>query len=193
MALDRPIAWTQHVTLGPPFLERGVTQFRLSATKSKVFEGEFGTDGYLQASAEFDWPMAPGKDGSPVDLRQFTSAPASSAYTTHLMDPRLNDAFFLAWHPGSKLAFGYRWKRADFPWTGIWEENHSRLSGPWDGRTLTRGLEFGVSPIPESRREMIDRRSLFGVPSYRWLPAATRVQAEYWAVARVAETIPETL
>src|SRR5215467_2876652 len=27
-AFDRPIGWTQHVTLGPPFLERGVTQFR---------------------------------------------------------------------------------------------------------------------------------------------------------------------
>ena len=32
---DRPIAWTQHVTLGPPFLERGVTEFRVSATRSK--------------------------------------------------------------------------------------------------------------------------------------------------------------
>ena len=27
-AYDRPIGWTQHVTLGPPFLEKGVTQFR---------------------------------------------------------------------------------------------------------------------------------------------------------------------
>ena len=31
---DRPIGWTQHVTLGPPFLERGVTEFRASATRS---------------------------------------------------------------------------------------------------------------------------------------------------------------
>ena len=28
---DRPIGWTEHVTLGPPFLERGVTEFRASA------------------------------------------------------------------------------------------------------------------------------------------------------------------
>ena len=27
--------------------------------------------------------------------------------------------------PASKLAFGYVWRRADFPWLGIWEENHS--------------------------------------------------------------------
>src|SRR5215213_4343640 len=30
-ACDRPIAWTQHVTLGAPFLEHGSTQFRASA------------------------------------------------------------------------------------------------------------------------------------------------------------------
>src|SRR5579864_3810177 len=30
-ATDRPIAGTEHVTLGPPFLEKGVTQFRASA------------------------------------------------------------------------------------------------------------------------------------------------------------------
>ena len=37
-ACDRPIGWTQHVTLGPPFLQKGVTEFRASATRSKVFE-----------------------------------------------------------------------------------------------------------------------------------------------------------
>src|SRR5204862_3115956 len=33
--VDRPIGWTQHVTLGPPFLQKGVTQFRASARRSK--------------------------------------------------------------------------------------------------------------------------------------------------------------
>ena len=28
---------------------------------------------------------------------------------------------------------------------------------PWNGQTLTCGMEFGVSPFPESRREMIER------------------------------------
>ena len=36
-ALDRPIAWTEHVTLGPPFLECGMTQFRAPAAP-KDFE-----------------------------------------------------------------------------------------------------------------------------------------------------------
>ena len=44
---DRPIGWTQHVTLGPPFLRKGVTEFRASATRSKVFEARFGSADYL--------------------------------------------------------------------------------------------------------------------------------------------------
>ena len=62
---------------------------------------------------------------------------------------------------------------------GIWEENHSRTAPPWNGRTVTRGLEFGVSPMPETRRQMIDRGRLFDVPTYRWIPARASVSVEY--------------
>ncbi len=192
-ACDRPIAWTQHVTLGPPFLERGVTEFRASATRSKTYENEFGVGDYLKAAAVFDWPMAPRSTGGLADLRVFSSAPVTSAFTTHLMDPGREDAFFAAFHPGLKLAFGYVWKRADFPWMGIWEENHSRTFAPWRGGAVTRGMEFGVSPFPESRRQMIERGSLFGVPAYRWLPAKSRIEAHYWAVTLSADSIPELL
>jgi len=192
-ATDRPVGWTQHVTLGPPFLEQGVTQFRASATRSKVFAGTFGPADYLEDAAEFDWPLAPRRGGGVADLSSMNDAPASSAYTAHLMDPRMNHAFFVAFSPALRLAFGYVWRRDDFPWLGIWEENRSRQQPPWNGATLTRGLEFGASPFPESRREMIERGRLFGAPTFRWVPAATRVAVEYWIVTLPAEVIPETL
>lgn len=192
-ACDRPIGWTQHVTLGPPFLEKGVTEFRASATRSKVFESAFGSADYLVPAAEFDWPSAPGIDGTPVELRVYTDRERSSAYTTHLMDPARSPAFFVAFARSLGLAFGYVWRARDFPWMGIWEENQSRTSKPWNGATLTRGMEFGVSPMPESRREMVDRARLFGVPTYRWIPARTSVEAEYWIVARDARAVPESL
>jgi hypothetical protein len=95
------------------------------------------------------------------------------------------------WHPGMRLAFSYVWRRDDFPWTGIWEENRSRTSPPWNGETLTRGLEFGVSPVPESRREMVTRGRMFGVPAFRWLPARARLTVEYWVVMAGATAVPE--
>lgn len=176
--LDRPIAWTQHVTLGPPFLEKGKTLFRVSATKSKTLEGQ-----------EFVWPMQPHADGPKEDLQLFTNEPKSGRYSAHLMDPFREQAYFLAWSPTSKVLIGYQWKRTDFPWMGIWEENYSRDSAPWNGRTLTRGMEFGASPMPEPRRKMIERNSMFGFPCYRWAPAKSKVTVEYKAFVRKADTI----
>jgi len=196
-ATDRPIAWTEHVTLGPPFLEKGATQFRASATKSKVFEASFGEHGYLQPGAAFDWPMAPlagpGGHAGFADLRVYTDAAVSGGFTTHLMDPHRDTAFFLAWSPRSRVAFGYVWRRADFPWLGIWEENYSRTAPPWNGKTLTRGMEFGASAMPETRRQMIERGSLFGVPAFRWIPARTRVEVRYCAAIDYAAALPESL
>jgi hypothetical protein len=191
--IDRPVGWTQHATLGPPFLRKGVTQFRASATRSAVFPGPFGSADYLEQGAEFDWPDAPRLDRGRADLRTLTAADASSAYTAHLMDPGRDHACFVAFAPDLELAFGYVWRRADFPWMGIWEENSSRAQPPWNGVTLARGMEFGVSPFPETRREMIERNRMFGVPTFRWVPAASRVSVEYWILTRHVNAIPETL
>jgi hypothetical protein len=190
-ATDRPIAWTEHVTLGPPFLAKGSTQFRVSATRGKVADKEPAAGGYLKPGAEFEWPNAPAGDGSVVDLRVYTARPASSAFTTQLMDPAREQAFFAAWSPESHVAFGYVWRPEDFPWLGIWEENYSRTTPPWNGKTLTRGMEFGASPLPEPRRAQIERHRMFGVPCYRWIPAKTRVEVRYHAFIRTLDTVPE--
>jgi hypothetical protein len=73
----------------------------------------------------------------------------------------------------------------------MWEENYSRAYAPWNGQALARGMEFGVSPMPESRRQMIERRSLFGVPTYRWLEARSRIEVEYRAIVWRADTAPD--
>jgi len=192
-ACDRPIGWTQHVTLGPPFLQHGSTEFRTSATRSRVFESTFGAGDYLAAGADFDWPHAPRSDGGTADLQRFSDAPSSSAYTCHLMDRSRDNAFFVAFSASPRLAFGYVWRRRDFPWLGIWEENRSRTASPWNGIEVTRGMEFGASPFPETRRRMIDRGRLFDEPTYRWIPAHRSVTVDYRIHVLEADVIPETL
>jgi hypothetical protein len=192
-ATDRPVGWTQHVTLGPPFLQHDRTEFRASAGRSKVFDGAFGPADYLASGAEFDWPRAPQASGGTHDLRRFPGGSPSSAYSAHQMDPDREHAFFVAFDPASRLAFGYVWRRADFPWMGIWEENRARPSAPWNRETVTRGMEFGVSPFPETRRQMIERGPLFGTPTFRWIPGGARVSVEYWVILQSSAAIPETL
>ncbi len=177
--LDRPVAWTQHVTLGPPFLEKGTTQFRAPGTKGRT----------LSNGKDFDWPRGSRNE----DLQVYTNETSSGGFDTVLMDPHRDRAFFFAFSPKTKVLFGYVWNRSDFPWLGIWDENHNRKQPPWNGKTLTRGMEFGASPIPESRRKMIERNSLFGMPCYRWIPAKTKVTVNYFAFITTADSIPNSL
>ncbi len=183
LALDRPIAWTQHVTLGPPFLQHGKTQFALQAEKSRTFETAFGKS-TLATGADFSWPSAPLANGESADLSTFTAEASSAKFTTHLLNRRGERVGFFAYDPVTAIEFGYEWQRAAFPWLGIWEENRSRTDPPWNLRTVACGMEFGASPFPEIRREMIARGSLFGVPGYRWLSAKGRATAKYSASIR---------
>ena len=192
--VDRPIAWTQHVTLGPPFLEVGRTQFRISATRSKVIDAAFNDGkGTQLPDADFDWPFCPDRSGGFADLRVYAGTAVSAGFSAHLMNPELENSFFISWSPTHKLLFGYVWRRADFPWLGRWEENHLRTQAPWNGQGLTCGMEFGASPLVESRRKMVERGSMFGVKTYRWAPARTTMRLDYCAFMAGSEKIPESV
>ena len=58
---------------------------------------------------------------------------------------------------------------------------------------VTRGMEFGASPFPETRRQMIERGRMFDEPTYRWIPARSSVTASYQIQVIPAAEIPLTL
>jgi hypothetical protein len=192
--VDHPIGWTQHVTLGAPFLEGGLTRFLVSAKESKVSGRSFNNGlGMQEPDAVFEWPLCPRKDGTVDDLRALTTDAVSGGFTAHRMDPALPHAFFVAWSERFNLAFGYVWQREDFPWLSRWEENHLRPWTPWSSKALALGMEFGVSPMVESRREMVERGRLFDTPTFRWIPARTEVTARYCAFLRETKKMPENV
>jgi len=156
-------------------------------------EKDPGVGAYLLPGAVFSWPLALRMDGNQANLRRMNSVAPASTYTAHLADPEREDAYFVAFSPHFRLAFGCIWKRSDFPWLGIWEENCSRPGLPWDGRTITRGMEFGVSPIPESRKEMVNRNRLLDTPTFKWIPARGSLQAEYWFSSQLTDAVPQSL
>lgn len=183
-AMDRPLAWTQHVTLSPPFLQASITRLDMNAQQSMVFPADFGEAQPYEPGALFDWPHAPNKDGSTTDLRIQPAAAHSAGVTCHVVDPASEYGLFEAFHPPTNTRFGYSWKRADFPWISLWEENRSRTIPPWNGQAITRGIEFGVSPFAEGRRAMVERGSLLGLPTFRWLGAREEITVDYTAFAR---------
>lgn len=180
---NRAIGWTQHVTLGPSFLEAGRTQLTIQPERSRVFEAEGFDAGGLVRGADFEWPLAPTERGN-TDLRVFAAGARTSSFTAHLMDRSTAQASFTTYSPGAPVLFGYEWDRRDFPWLGLWEENKSRKNPPWNGQAVAYGLEFGVSPFPEGREGMLQREIMFGVSTFRRLKGLERVSVEYSAFFR---------
>src|SRR5579863_6310770 len=175
---DRPISWNEHVTFGPPFLEAGETWFDMPATRAKVCPASYSPRFFLRPDAEFNWPNAPARDGKRMNLR-ITPSPRFGHYTAQLLNPEVEIGFIAACNPRLKLLLIYAFRRADFPWVGNWEERYNRTQAPWHGKTFCRGLEFSTTPFAIPRRETIDQGPLFGEPTYRWLPAKSRLRVRF--------------
>jgi hypothetical protein len=193
LAMDRPIAWTEHVTLGPPFVEPGVTRLAMPVSCSVVFDGDLGRGSLYQRGQVFQWPMAPFTNGTLADLTVYPAQAPSTAVTAHQILTNRENAFFLSWQPRTKMLFGYFCKREDFPWISLWQEHRARLTPPWNGEATTWGIEFGVSPYAEERSAMLKRHPLFGETTYRWLPARSKASIRYRAFLRPSDCLPDEL
>jgi len=188
---DLPYTMCQHVTVGPPFLEKGVTVFDMPATKGHTFPGAFGDPQRLRPDTAFTWPKGPGRRGRKVDMRTIAAKDkVSSDFSTQLMDPAREDAWFAAVNPKLGVLLAYVWKRSDYPWIGNWEENYGRKGKPWAGKSLTRGMEFANTPFPIGLRNAVTMGTFQGEPTYGWLPARGTVTFEY---SIVMMAVPDTV
>src|SRR5581483_8081611 len=133
----------------------------------------------LASSSEFRWPFAPDLRGSLVDLRLTLLKKGSGFVAGIQFDPTRQYAFVCAVNARFHLAIGYCFKRADFPWITLWEENLCRNDPPWNGNEQARGLEFGASPLPLSRKETLLAGPLFDTPAMAYVPARSKRAANY--------------
>ena len=173
LSIDRPISWAEHATLGVPFLEGGQVRVDLSATNCRVRERKTGPiPGRLIQLRDFHWPNAPGISGGPVDLRQVPAGTVAMDLAACEMDPARPLAYVTALQLKHRLLFGYVFRREDYPWLMNW----MNYSG--DSRAA-RGMEFATQPFDVSHRETVDMGRLFGVPTFRWLPAKAKITTRF--------------
>ena len=177
LAFDRPVFWAEHATIGSPYLEPGVTVVDMSARRAKTrpyteSEKEGGLPHILPSDKDFTWPEAPGLHTRKIDVRMAPPDPNSGDHVTCLMDPARKLAFITALHPGKRLVLGYLFKPQEYPWTQSW------MFYPKNGK-LARGMEFATQPFDVPRREAVQLNSLFGAPTYRWLPARSKIESRF--------------
>jgi hypothetical protein len=170
---DRPYNWNQHATFGAPFVAPDRNLLDVSATTALTDRRRTG-GGQWSASAEFQWPDAPGPDGASVNLREFRARPGSQVYTV-LRTSSPGKAWFTLTNADHGLLVGYLFPAADHPWIIDWQNRPDAA----DSARTARGIQFGTSPFDEGLRASVERGSLFGTSTYRWIGAGQRLSTAF--------------
>ena len=178
LGFDRPINWGEHATIGGPFLEQSKTVTEMSARRAttRSYESEAVNPPQRHRLAdfkEFVWPMAPTATGELVDVRTAPLMTPVMDQTASLMDPERRLVFVTSFHPDKQVVFGYVFRRAEYPWLQIWD------SYPGEGRNSSRGMEFATEPFDLPRRDVIQAHAMFDTPTYRWLPARSKIGSSF--------------
>jgi hypothetical protein len=177
----REIHWVQHLSLGPPFLAAGQSAIDASIDRARTWPLGYEGHAMLRDDADFDWPHAPALDDTMLDLRTPFARSGYGFVAAARVDTAREFAFISAlnWQLGLVLVYCFR--RADFPWIAIWEENCARTSAPWGGNAQVRGMEFGTTPMPVGRDAIRAMGNLFDTPGSRMISAGGIFHANYLA------------
>jgi hypothetical protein len=180
-AQDHFFHWAQHVTLGLPLLHPDESTIALPGTRAMTWPHGYEGASLVQDNQEFTWPEAPAIEGGKVNLSRPFSRDGKGFVAAVLLDPQRELGFVAALNWRLGLLLGYCFRRSDFPWVAVWEENVARTGSPWDGKTRACGLEFSSTPMPLGKEETFARGPLFGTPTFRRIPARSELRAPYVA------------
>jgi hypothetical protein len=173
LSVDRPISWAEHSTIGPPFMERGKVVVDMPATNCRVRPFKPGDiPGHLVYGKDFTWPLAPTVDGGQADLRVIPTDHNWLDLASCQMDPARKLEFVTALHLERHVVFGYVFRREDYPWLMSW----MNFTGD---EHAARGMEFSTQTFDISHRETVAMSPLFGTPTFRWLPAKSKIETRF--------------
>lgn len=164
---DRPFAWCEHVTIGPPFLDSNDVRFDASLTKGFVTGDPSGL--------QFEWPRGVSHNSQmpDYDLSRYSELAHEDLVNSFVADTTRDWAFFTVFQRRFALLFGYVYAKADFPWLNVWEANTDRMQ--------TRGMEFSNTPHHGTMKTLISASQIWDVPAYEWLDAHSSVCKQFIA------------
>ena len=163
---DSPFFCQQHVTFGPPFVERGVSRLDLPAVKGQTNNVAIHHTDPLAPDRSFDWPQVPLQAGGSTDLSIYPEE-RYMAVATLLLDSSRDYAYTAVSNPRLGLLVIYTFPRQVFPWTTLWYEHEAAEFLPYNNRTIAWGVEFGSVALTHRVMDTLMAGPLFGILSAR--------------------------
>jgi hypothetical protein len=172
---DSLLAYQEHVTLGPPFVEAGITRLDIAGTRAHTYPQSFGDIDPLAPNHEFAWPDAPGLGRMDV----FPGHKPLCSVCTVALEVEDDVGFIALSNSRLGLLLAYVFSAETFPWTALWYENCGLSYTPYDSKTVAWGVEFGSCAFPEARVAMLSRGPVLGRRRFGVLPARATLRTSY--------------
>jgi len=129
---DVEFAWLQHIAFGPPMVGPGMAlDMRAGACTAGVYKMA-----RMKAGVPFDWPNAPGIDGSIIDA---SGAPPEARCEDNIY-ASMKEPWYAVRNSRAGLTVGVSWDLKVLPSLWMWF-NYGALDYPWWGRSHNLGLE----------------------------------------------------
>lgn len=166
--IDRPYNRDGHATFGMPFVDLGKTFFDTSARKGMI---QVRANHSLLSGREIEWPQGFAPNGRDADLRGLQDMPKTNTLYAVAVDQSRPLNYFTMYSTNYPVLIGFLLPTTDHSWIVDWQSNQ--------GDRFMRGIEFGTSPFDEGLKRSVERGSLLGLPTYRWIPARGKVAIRY--------------
>ena len=172
--------WVQHVTFGQPFLSEGDCTLIASAQSGMTSPLGYEGRSLLPNNRHFAWPFVRDEaNESAIDLRLPFTIKGRGFLAGMELEPAREIEFLLAVNWQLRLGVGYCFRRRDFPWMAVWEENCARQDAPWNGNTQARGMEFGTTPLPLAAEDALPGKQFSSTPRGCCVSARGKRNARY--------------
>jgi hypothetical protein len=145
---DVEFAWLQHIVFQPPMVAKGMQiDLRAGTCTAGVYK-----QARLRPAVPFEWPNAPGLDGSTIDMSREPPEKRceDNIYAT------LKEPWYAVRNPNAGLTVGVSWDLKVLPYLWLWF-NYGALDFPWWGRSHNLGMEPSSSITELGLKEYLDK------------------------------------
>jgi len=161
-SFDRPYQWVQHITFGPPFVERGRNHLDMSpATLIDRTPKDGAASGF-----------ALGGISNPPAI------PFTGETQAWAMAGDRAEIYVAVHNPSMGVLVGYIFETDTSRWLLDWQEYRRNQGLPWSGQGVARGICIGNSIIG-GLRAAVGQGTLGGVPTFGWFNAKGSLSRHY--------------
>jgi galactose mutarotase-like enzyme len=133
-----PIMWGHHPAVGAPFLGPEC-RIDVPARRASTHRAEPIPDHRVSFDTEFEWPYAPGVDGSVIDMRMIPGPDSGTADWACLLE--LESGWYAITNTQSRIGFGLVFDSTLFPYLWYWQMWGGWKGYPFYGRAYCCALE----------------------------------------------------